>query len=922
MVTPVSLKEWPSIDELIGLIEERLADMGGLDCLFKFLHSNPEVGVVNADESMLIYGRNELPRRPARSLLSFLLASLNDRILIMLTAASIISIGIGMYEHIAQIKKYSWIEGVAIMTAVVVVVLVNGVSDWHRDKQFIALNDLASDVHITVIRSTTPQRISATQIVPGEIVVLQPGDLIPADGFQITNQGIQVDESTMTGESRPVNKTRSMHLMAGTKVLDGEAKMIVTSTGAASSQGHMLKVMHEDRTQETTPLQLKLADLAELIAKIGLTLAAIMLIGLGIRLTIEAVKAKPQFPASKILERILGIFIQTITVVVVAIPEGLPMAVTVALAYATTRMLSDNNLVRIMASCETMGTVTCICTDKTGTLTENRMSVVEADADKKSDLVEQIVILNSTAYVNNGQFVGSATEIALLRWIRCSDPGLTRSQYKIVERTPFSSERKYMSTTIRVGEVNRKLLKGASEIILGLCERRLKDGTIVPLDNIQECQELIQKMASRALRTIALAYADDDGPLILVGILGIADPLRLEVIEAVKQCQQAGIFVRMLTGDNKRTAEAIAREAGILTPGGIVIEGPEFRSLTSSARLSILPRLQVMARSSPDDKQKLVRDLRQTGQVIAVTGDGTNDGPALRAAHVGFAMGITGTEVAKAASSIILLDDNFASLVKAASWGRSINAAVRKFLAFQLTVNVSAVSIAMLTAFIDPHGRSIISAVQLLWINLVMDSFGALALATDPPDASLLTRPPDNPALPLITRGMWRMILSQSFYQIIVMCFIAFVLARLKPSWHIPTIAFNAFVWMQLFNEINCRFLIEPKSRNLNPFRNLHRNWFFPVIWIGSSAIQVILVFFGGIVFGTKPIGWAEWLICLSFGVSSLLLNLLVRLIPMKVNESDYALYQSPEKIRWQTAARRLALQMRFYQALRGSKDK
>jgi Ca2+-transporting ATPase len=541
-------------------------------------------------------------------------------------------------------------------------------------------------------------------------------------------------------------------------------------------------------------------------------------------------------------------------------------------------MLKDNNLVRVLAACETMGNATSICSDKTGTLTQNKMSVVAGTFGSsfrflkdppasRSDLVDihlvksqvpiavrnflnQAMAINSTAFQNTDalgdiSLVGNKTETAMLSFAKeymGSEPfELLRSFYQVEHVFPFSSSRKCMATVIRIPTatgrpIYRLHIKGASEILLSRCSRIISmhdpsynnnknDSTNYDIatramteTNRLRMAKIIQSYATRCLRTLAICYQDFDswpstrqldevteaGELTLLGIVGIEDPLRHGVTEAVAACQRAGVCVRMVTGDNMLTAKSIARQCGIYTYGTMAMDGPTFRRLSHEERLRILPQLRVLARSSPEDKRLLVNELRETGEIVAVTGDGTNDGPALKAADVGFSMGIAGTEVAKEASSIILMDDNFSSIVRAISWGRCVNDSVKKFLQFQLTINITAVMLTIFSAIVSPDQASILSAVQLLWVNLIMDTFAALALATDPPSPDLLNRLPEGRTDPLIDTCMWKMIIGQTIYQLGVMLTLLYtdILNLSNDTATLQTVIFTTFVFCQIFNEV------------------------------------------------------------------------------------------------------------------------
>ena len=600
------------------------------------------------------------------------------------------------------------------------------------------------------------------------------------------------------------------------------------------------------------------------------------------------------------------------------------MAVTLALAFATRRMTYENLLVRVLGSCETMANATVVCTDKTGTLTQNVMSVVTGSVGIHAKFVKNLkenlsrsnveeshgkkerkhaddfsieqtdlndvlppalrrlfnegIAVNSTAFEDTDretgrlEFVGSKTEAALLNFAK--DLGWapyleTRNNAQIVQMLPFASERKYMGVLIRHNDKYRVYFKGASEILTKVCTRyvvvnQLRQGNSSSESDEVETREIdelskeniantIIFYANQMLRTIALCYREvdtwpppgssgqDEIPLsdladnlTLVGIVGIEDPLRPGVRDAVSDCAGAGVTIKMCTGDNALTARSIASQCGIYTPGGIIMEGPVFRQLTEEERNEVVPYLQVLARSSPEDKKILVETLKRQGQVVGVTGDGTNDGPALKTANVGFSMGIAGTEVAKEASDIILMDDNFASIVSAIMWGRCVNDAVRKFLQFQISVNITAVLITFITAVASASESSVLTAVQLLWINIIMDTFAALALATDRATRSLLHRKPDPKTAPLFTLDMGKMIIGQAIYQTIVVLVFHFAGPSLyhladsdiKGHNQLNALVFNIFVFCQIFNSINCRRI----DNNYNIFEGMSSNWYFMAI--------------------------------------------------------------------------------------------
>ncbi|KAG1453737.1 hypothetical protein G6F56_007496 [Rhizopus delemar] len=799
-------------------------------------------------------------------------------------------------------------------------------------------------------------QVSVHDIQVGDILHLEPGDIVPVDGIFIEGHNLKCDESAATGESDAVRKQswlecerkaeqlkgQQAHLpdpfiISGAKVLEGVGTFLVISIGENSYYGRTMMALRTE--PESTPLQEKLNDLAEMIAKLGSIAGLLMLVALLIRYFVSWRYGVPDQATTIVLD-IMKILIVVVTIVVVAVPEGLPLAVTLALAYATQRMLKDNNLVRVLAACETMGNATTVCSDKTGTLTQNKMTVVagtlgshfgfanqpsEGEVELKDipqhvtqsalDLINQSIAINSTAFEGENEkgepcFVGNKTETALLQFsrdIKAEHYDTLRSRWTVEQAYPFSSERKAMATVMQYSDSNQKTVyrvhvKGASEIILALCSSVLavehEGERELTSEDYEQVENMIQNYATRSLRTIGIAYRDfehwppngtneegdvpyddlvQDNGLTFLGLVGIEDPLRDGVPEAVQACQRAGVVVRMVTGDNLVTAKSIAKQCGIYTSGE-VMEGPVFRKLSQAAMDEVLPRLQVLARSSPEDKRILVSRLRELGEIVAVTGDGTNDGPALKMADVGFSMGIAGTEVAKEASSIILMDDNFSSIVKAIMWGRCVNDAVKKFLEFQLTVNITAVILTFISAVASSDQKSVLTAVQLLWVNLIMDTFAALALATDPPTPELLDRNPEPRSAPLITFKMWKMIIGQAIFQIVVTLVLLYtsVLNYPTESVVLQTVVFNTFVFCQIFNEVNCRRI----DSRLNIFSNILANKFFIVIFLICGLGQVLIVQFGGPAFQVIALNGAHWAIAIVVGLLSLPIGVVIRMIP------------------------------------------
>uniref|UniRef100_A0A673HRJ0 Calcium-transporting ATPase n=1 Tax=Sinocyclocheilus rhinocerous TaxID=307959 RepID=A0A673HRJ0_9TELE len=705
--------------------------------------------------------------------------------------------------------------------------------------------------------------------------------------------------------------------------------------------------------KEKSVLQGKLTKLAVQIGKAGLVMSAITVIILMLYFVIETFVIQGRAWLTECtpiyVQYFVKFFIIGVTVLVVAVPEGLPLAVTISLAYSVKKMMKDNNLVRHLDACETMGNATAICSDKTGTLTTNRMTVVQIYVEdqhfrdiprpdqinpKTLELITSAIAVNC-AYTSNimaadkegglPKQVGNKTECALLGFVRDlkQDYPAVREQIpeeKLYKVYTFNSVRKSMSTVIQMPDGSFRLYsKGASEILLKKCSFILgRDGearAFRPRDKDEMVKKAIEPMACDGLRTICIAYRElpaDPMPdwdnetdivsnLICITVVGIEDPVRPEVPEAIRKCQRAGITVRMVTGDNINTARAIAAKCGIIHPDDdfLCMEGKDFNRRIRNEKGEIeqeridkiWPKLRVLARSSPTDKHTLVKGIIDSTiveqrQVVAVTGDGTNDGPALKKADVGFAMGIAGTDVAKEASDIILTDDNFSSIVKAVMWGRNVYDSISKFLQFQLTVNVVAVIVAFTGACITQD--SPLKAVQMLWVNLIMDTFASLALATEPPTEALLLRKPYGRNNPLISRTMMKNILGHAVYQLIIIFTLLFVGEKIfdidsgrnaplhsPPSEHY-TIIFNTFVLMQLFNEINARKIHGER----NVFDGIFSNPIFCSIVLGTFAIQIVIVQFGGKPFSCSPLNVEQWLWCLFVGMGELIWGQVIASVP------------------------------------------
>ncbi|XP_060830277.1 plasma membrane calcium-transporting ATPase 2 isoform X3 [Bombus pascuorum] len=920
-------------------------------------------------------------------------------------------------------SKYGWIEGAAIFVSVIMVVIVTASNDYSKEKQFRGLQSRIEGEHkFSVIRQGEVKQISVTDIVVGDICQIKYGDLLPADGILIQSNDLKVDESSLTGESDHVKKGESHDpmVLSGTHVMEGSGKMLVTAVGVNSQAGIIFTLLgaavdqHEqeikkkkkeakkqrkkksltgeeageitgnshvsgdkqeaeenhhaanageaEEKKEKSVLQAKLTKLAIQIGYAGSTVAVVTVLILVLQFCIstfvwEGKPWKNMYAGDLVRHLIIGV-----TVLVVAVPEGLPLAVTLSLAYSVKKMMKDNNLVRHLDACETMGNATAICSDKTGTLTTNRMTVVQSYICEKmskkvpefseipshiGNLIIQAIAINS-AYTSRvipspeptelPLQVGNKTECALLGFVVALGMNYQTIRDDQPEETftrvyTFNSVRKSMSTVIpRKGGGYRLFTKGASEIIMKKCafiygrEGHLEKFTREMQERL--VKNVIEPMACDGLRTICVAFRDfvpgkaeinqvhiDNDPnwedeenvvnnLTCLCIVGIEDPVRPEVPEAIRKCQKAGITVRMVTGDNINTARSIALKCGIFKPNEdfLILEGKEFnkriRDANGEVQQHLLdkvwPRLRVLARSSPTDKYTLVKGIidsrvRVSREVVAVTGDGTNDGPALKKADVGFAMGIAGTDVAKEASDIILTDDNFSSIVKAVMWGRNVYDSIAKFLQFQLTVNIVAVIVAFIGACAVQD--SPLKAVQMLWVNLIMDTLASLALATEMPTSDLLLRKPYGRTKPLISRTMMKNILGQAVYQLTIIFMLLFAGDKMLdietgrgvaqagggPTQHF-TIIFNTFVMMTLFNEFNARKIHGQR----NVFQGIFTNPIFYSIWIMTCLSQVIIIQYGKMAFNTKALTLEQWMWCLFFGFGTLLWGQVITTIPTR----------------------------------------
>ncbi|KAI3732986.1 hypothetical protein L1987_64200 [Smallanthus sonchifolius] len=908
-------------DKLASMVQNYhvkiLRDVGGVNGVAEAVEVNLDEGVKSTELTVRKenYGVNKYTEKPSKSFFMFVWEALHDLTLNILIVCAVVSIGVGLATDGFPDGLY---DGLGILLSILLVVTVTAVSDYRQSLQFKDLDKEKKKITCHVTRDGYRKKVSIYDLVVGDVVHLSIGDQVPADGIFISGYSLLVDESSLTGESEAVHiDEKKPFLLGGTKVQDGSAKMLVAAVGMRTEWGKLMETLSEEGETET-PLQVKLNGVATVIGKIGLIFSVLTFLVLTVRFLVDkAMRDELSSWTSSDALSMLDYFATAVTIIVVAVPEGLPLAVTLSLAFAMKKLMDDKALVRHLSACETMGSSTCICTDKTGTLTTNHMVVDKIwvsgktkGAKEPSELPENVstVLLqcifectgSEVVKDANGQtsVLGTPTESAILDYglLLGGDFGTVRSEIKLLKMEPFNSEKKRMSviTALPGGQI-RAFCKGASEIVLGICDKIIDDnGEPVEMyeEKVKLITNVINEFSDKALRTLCLAYIDVEGEFdmqkdipasgyTLIAVVGIKDPLRPGVKVADETCLEAGITVRMVTGDNINTARAIATECGILTKSGFAIEGPDFRTRTEEEQNELAPRIQVMARSSPTDKLELVKRLRGLSEVVAVTGDGTNDAPALHESDIGFAMGIAGTEVAKEQADVIVMDDDFATIVKVAKWGRAVYINIQKFVQFQLTVNIVALMINFVSACIT--GSAPLTAVQLLWVNLIMDTLGALALATEPPNDGLMNRPPVKRTESFITKTMWRNVIGQSVYQMAVLFVLNFAgksilnLQGDNATAILNTFIFNTFVFCQVFNEVNSRDIDK-----INIFHGMLSSYVFIVVMISTVGFQIIIVEFLGTFASTVPLDWELWLLSIAIGFVSMPIAVILKCIPVE----------------------------------------
>lgn len=854
------------------------------------------------------FGSNSLTKKKSESLLKRIWDASTEPMLLMLIAAGLIALAVNIFRKVTG-GEADFLECIGVFVAIALSVVISVIMEGRSAKAFEALSKINSNMTVKVVRNGKTISVSSEDIVVGDVLLVSAGDKLPADGRLLSAVDLSVNESALTGESYPVKKDadaviddeklplaeRVNMLYSGTFVTEGQGKILITAVGDKTEFGKIAGELN-GQSKSNTPLQEKLARLGKTITVMGVIAAAIVFI--------SQVVSFATHGGLKI-DTVMDAFITSIVLIVAAVPEGLPTIVAVSLSINIIKLSKQNALVKKMIASETIGCISVICSDKTGTLTENKMTVRyfydnevhENPADLTNDWLVHNICLNTSADLgDNGEFIGNPTECAMLNFFEASlsnDSEMhryktERDDHETLFLFPFSSELKHMTTISKVDGKIVSYVKGSPECLLPMCD--LSD------DRLSQINTAIVAAEQKAMRVIAFAHKELDGladyseeaqhrqmesGMVFDGFVAISDPLRAEVSDAVKSCQGAGVGVKILTGDNIITAVAIAEELGLMTAGKIALEAKDIEEMTDAQLSEKLPDICVIARSTPTVKMRVVKLLKELGNVVAVTGDGINDAPALKNADVGIAMGISGTEVSKEASDIVLLDDSFATIVKAVEWGRNIYENFKRFISFQLTVNIASVICVFVSVLMGL--KAPFTALQLLWINIIMDGPPALTLGLEPNYSDLMSRKPTDRAENIISKNMFIRIFTTGIYvSIVFLCQYHFNFLGAAPD-EMGTVLFTLFVLFQLFNAFNCREL-----HTESIFKHLFKNKLMLGVVGLTFALQIIIIQFAGVFFGTVPLGLNMWLklFAVSFSVIVLseLVKLFIRLFTKKSN--------------------------------------
>lgn len=873
------------------------------------LNSHEETGLSSAEVEIRTkrYGRNLFTPREKDSLLAKIFDSLKEPLIVILLISGVISLAMG---HLP--------DGIGIFAAVLIATTIAVIQEGKSDKAFEALAKLSDDVAVKVVRNHQIAYIPQSELTIGDIIHLETGNKIPADARIIHSANLEIDESMLTGEAEAVAKRsakiervdcplaeRKNMIYSGSLVTEGRVIAIVTGIGDGTEMGKIAQELKEEEDTDT-PLQQKLADLGKRISIIGSIAAMGIFVFELITFYRQGILVFDNIGTA--LPGIKDAFITSVALIVAAVPEGLPTMVAITLAFNMQKMAKNKALVRKLIACETIGSVNIICSDKTGTLTENKMTVVDVWCDGRIVSVGEIpsqemlinFCLNSTADISKKEdsveFLGNPTECSLLV---CADKnGMNYLDYRQKNSDPlseytFTSARKMMSTAYEHEKGYRIYTKGSPEKVLSICDRILINGTIIPMTQAyrDDIEKEIKTLQDKARRVLAFAYNDYqlepqwediynvEKDLVYIGFVGIEDPLRSDVKDAIELSRGAGISVKILTGDNINTARAIANQLGLIKTDSLVLEVGDIDRMSDQELKSKLDKIVVIARSNPTAKMRVVKLLKENNDSVVVTGDGINDAPALKAADVGVAMGISGTEVSKEAADIVLLDDSFSTIVKAIKWGRGIYENFQRFIQFQLTVNVVAFATAILAEILGY--RMPFTTLQLLWVNIIMDGPPALTLGLEPPREHLLEKEPIKRNASIVTRDMMFKILSNGLFIVAALILLLKTQVLGGTAAQQSTIVFTSFVLFQLWNAFNCR---EFGVRSIFP--NLHKNKAMLGIVFLTFLIQVLVTQLGGSVFKTVPLETELWFKMLGFTFSVVAFSELLKLIMRVYNLS------------------------------------
>lgn len=867
-----------------------------------FFNSNEREGLseLQVKENQRKFGENKLKKHESESLIKQVVDAATEPMILMLISAGIIALGVNIIRALSG-GNADFLECLGIFIAISLSVIITVFMEQKSAKAFEALSKINEDTLVKVIRDNEVQVIPQKNIVSGDIILVETGDKIPVDGRLLEADSLMVDESTLTGESMPVSKDseiifneedtpvaeRVNMLYSGSFVTEGKGKMIVTNVGESTEFGKIANELSSTQ-KSNTPLQEKLARLGKFITMLGVIAALIVF----------SVQIIIFFLSGTIsIDIVSEAFITSIVLIVAAVPEGLPTIVAVSLSINIIKMSKQNALVKKMIACETIGCINVICSDKTGTLTENKMKVIDVYVDshivKPSELDNKDIIenfcVNSTADLElkdkEIKFIGNPTECALLVAAREAgkDYKKIRNFNNMLYVFPFSSDTKNMTTIVGKEEEAYAYTKGSPEKIISMCKINEEDK--------KEVEEEIEKYQKKAYRVIAFAHKNlgpinnyewiresVESEMIFDGFVAISDPLREDVFASINKCLSSGIDVKILTGDNLITAKAISKELDLLDNNHIAVEAKEIEKLSDEELEKLLPKIRVIARSTPSIKMRVVKILKELGNIVAVTGDGINDAPAIKGADVGIAMGISGTEVSKEASDIVLLNDSFSTIIKAVQWGRGIYENFQRFIQFQLTVNLSSVIVVLFTILLG--FKSPFTALQLLWINLIMDGPPALTLGLEPIREDLMGREPTKRNANIVTKGMLRRIVINGVF--ISLVFLGQHIFNFMGATkeQMPTVLFTLFIVFQLFNAFNSRELT-----NTSIFKNITNNKIMLLVFLVTFTLQVIITQFGGVFFNTIALPISMWIKIILVGFLVILISEISKLIQRRLSK-------------------------------------